>query len=136
MNWIRSTVDTHITPLAYLFCAWQAVFGFNQYWSDRRGAGATVLSQIDPLVPSEWWGLAIGVACVMLVIGMLLQRVRTIQFASFAGFIAWIMAGIAYALNGYVWLHAPSAFIVALMFGYFFLAAGLDQLWDYSPDRD
>jgi hypothetical protein len=71
----------------------------------------------------------------MLVIGMLLQRVRTIQVSSFVGFSAWIMAAISYALNGYVWLHAPSAIIVALMFGYFFLAAGLDQLWDYSPDR-
>ena len=135
MRAIQHTIDTHITPLAYLFAAWQAVFGFNQWNEDRRGAGATIISQIDPLVPSEWWGLAIGLAAVMLVIGMLIQRVRTIQIASFVGFCAWIMAALAYGLNGYLWLHMPTAIIWALMWGYFFLAAGLEQLWDYSPDR-
>ena len=134
MNWISRTINTHITPLAYLFAAWQAVFGFNHFVEEKFGAGATVLSKIEPLVPSQWWGLAIGIACVILVIGMLTQHVFAVQFAALVGFSAWVMAAISYALNGYVWLHAPSAIIVALMFGYFFLAAGLDQLWDYSPD--
>jgi hypothetical protein len=134
INWISKTIDTHITPLAYLFCAWQAVYGFNHFTEDKYGAGATVLSKIEPLIPSEWWGLVIGIVSVLLVIGMLSQHIPTVQFSSIIGFSAWIMAAISYALHGYIWLHAPTAVIIALMFGYFFLAAGLDQLWDYSPD--
>jgi hypothetical protein len=134
MNWIRRTVDTHITPLAYLFALWQGIVGFNHFVEEKFGAGATVLSRIDPLIPSQWWGLTIGISCIVLIIGMLWQHVLAIQLSAFTGFILWVMAGISYALNGYIWLHASTAFVLALMFGYFFLAAGLDQLWDYSPD--
>lgn len=135
MNFIQRTINTRVTALAYLFCAWQFNFGLNQFVQDRKGGSTTVLSQIEALIPSEWWGLGLVIASIALVVGMLLKRVRTVQVSSFAGFSLWIMAAISYGLNGYVWLHVPGAILLTLMFGYFFLSAGLDQLWDYTPER-
>lgn len=135
MRFIQKTINTRVTPLAYLFALWQVNFGLNMFFADRRGGDATVLSQIEPLVPSEYWGLALGLIALVLILGMIMKSERLVQVTAFGGFSLWVMAGIAYALEGYIWLHTIGAVIMVLMFGYYFLAAGLDQLWDYAPNR-
>lgn len=135
MRFIQRTINTRITPLAYLFAVWMANFGINIWWSDRKGGGVTLLSQIDALIPSEIWGLALGLAALVLIVGMLMKHKIAVQISAFAGFILWAMAGISYVLQGYIVLHGVGAVLLMLMWGYYFLAAGLDQLWDYSPER-
>ena len=132
---IQLTTTTQITPLAYLFALLQLVYGANQLFPDEHGGGITLLSVIDPLVPAPWWGLAMCFACVSMIVGMLIENVNTIKVGSIIGFCCWIMAAISYGTHGYIWLHVPTALILALMFGYFYLAAGLHQLWNYTPKR-
>lgn len=135
MNIIQRTINTHVTPLGYLFAVWQTVFGVNHLLLDDKGGARTVLSEIDPLMPTEIWGLILVVASVSLIIGMLCEKISVVQVSAFAGFALWVMAMLSYVLNGFIWLHAPSAALQAMMFGYFFLAAGINQLWDYAPER-
>ena len=135
MKFIQRTVNTRITPLAYLFALWQMNFGFNIWMADAHGGDATVLSQIEPLIPSEYWGAILCMVGVVLILTMLWKSTFGVQLASFVGFILWVMAGISYMLEGYIWLHGIGSIIMVLMFGYYFLAAGLEQLWDYTPER-
>ena len=137
LEFIQRTLSTRITPIAYLFIVYDFFYALGLALpTGDKGAGAEVLSKIEPLIGSEIWGLALLFCCVLIFVGMLTKTPQFIDFGAFFGFGLWTMAAIAYLLSGYIWIHLPMALLQILIFGYYFLATSLGRLWDWIPDYD
>lgn len=137
LMFVQRTLTTRVTPLAYLFVLYDFFYGLGlALTTGTKGAGAEVLANIEPLITSEVWGLGLLACCVVVFSGMLTKVPEIVELGAFLGFALWVMATIAYCASGYIWIHAPMALIQTLIFGYLFLAASLDRLWDWTPDYD
>ena len=132
---IDRTLDTRITPLAYLYgvksVSTGMAYALLSDYSD--GVQNTILYKEGALVGVSVWGFLVLIGGVVLLLGLLNQHVRMVHVASLTMFMAWAFAAIVYALGGYWLFLFPLAVIELLSCGYLYLSAGLGRLWDYTP---
>lgn len=132
---IDRTLDTRITPLAYLYGVKSVSTGmayalFAQY---SAGVQNTILYKEGALVGVSVWGFLVLIGGVVLLLGLLRRHVRTVQISSLILFMAWTFPAIVYALAGHWILLFPMAVIELLSCGYLYLSSHLGRLWDYTP---
>lgn len=133
-NFIYKTLNTRITPLAYLFAATGLVWGVAfTYFQDAPGVRNTILFKYDALVGVNVWGIWMCAASIFLLVGMFVKNHIYVQIGASGGFMGWLFAAILYLREGYYWLLTPLAILNVLMYGYYYLSAALGTLWDYSP---
>lgn len=134
LQFLHRTLNTRITPLAYLYAFQGFIFGFAfTFLQSSPGVQNTILFKEGALIGVSLWGMVVLIASIVLILGMCLKKVRGVQIGSVGMFMAWIFAAIVYASGGYTWFLLPIAITNILMYGYYYLASSLDQLWDYTP---
>lgn len=136
-NTIDGTLDTRITPLAYLYGVKSVSTGaayalFSEY---SEGVQNTILYKEGALVGVSIWGFLVLIGGVVLLLGLLNEHIRTVQISSFILFMAWAFAAIVYALGGYWIFLFPMAVIELLSCGYLYLSSHLGRLWNYTPTK-
>jgi hypothetical protein len=137
VEFIDRTLDTRVTPLAYVFALTGIVWGFAfTFLSSDAGVTSTVLFQAGALVGVSLWGISVLVSSLLLLYGLATKSVKIVTFAAFILFIAWSAGAISYGMTGEWILRFPLAIVNILCYGYYYLAASLDRLWDYSPVKD
>ena len=136
IDFIDWTLSPAVTPLAYLVSFHSLIFGGSfVFFSNTTTVQSTLLWQIGALIGGQFWGLLVLIACILLLYGLIRRHVVLVNAGSFAMFMLWLFALIAYALSG-LWLQGILAFVTMNYFGYFNLAAYMNRLWDYTPIRD
>jgi hypothetical protein len=121
--------------LAYLYAFQGFIFGFAfTFLQSQPGVQNTILFKEGALIGVSLWGLIALVASITLLVGMTLKKTQLVQIGSVGMFMAWIFAGIIYMAGGYNFFLLPIAITNVLMYGYYYLASSLGQLWDYAPD--
>lgn len=134
INFINKTLSTRITPLAYVYALQGLVFGVAfTFFQAQPGVQNTILFKQGALIGISAWGLTALIASAVLIFGMLSKSKFPVQIGALGMFMAWIFAGIVYFQGGYVWFLLPLAILNVLCYGYYYLAAALNQLWDYTP---
>lgn len=135
VSFIDMTLSTDVTPLAYLVTIHSMLFGAAfLFLGSTSSVSASILYQIGVLLGGQFWGALVLVACVVLITGMYLQKTNLVGAASFAMFLLWTFAVIAYFASGF-WFQGILGFFTMNYFGYINLAAFLGRLWNYTPDR-
>lgn len=117
-NFVNHTLDTRVTPLAYVFAA--------------HGLALAIGFQI--VLNIGWWVFVVAFATGLLIWGLLNKAKCAIKFASVVMFAAWVFAGVLTLITKDYTL-TPLAFSTVLCYGYYYLAASLGRLWNYTPDR-
>lgn len=136
-KFIDRTLDTRITPLAYLIAGAGIVRGIAYtFFQTAEGVSNTVLSQIGPIIPLTVWGVIVFASSLVLMYGLITKDAGSIMVGSMGMFLTWVLTAITYMLNGYLIFLFPTAVIYSLIYGYFFLSASLGRLWDYTPLRE
>lgn len=115
---IDHTLDTKITPLAYVFAA--------------HGLALAIGFQI--VLNVDWWVFIVAFLTGVLLWGMKNAIAWVIKFASVLLVASWVFAGILTVLTKDYTL-TPLAFTVVICYGYYYLAASLGRLWNYTPER-
>lgn len=132
---IDKTLDTRVTPLAYVFALTGIVWGGTfTFLSSNAGVTSTVLYQSGALVGVSLWGLSVLLASLVLLAGLMTHSVKIVMIAAFVLFLAWSAGAISYAAAGEWVLRFPLAILNILCYGYYYLAASIGRLWDYTPD--
>ena len=134
-RFIDSTLDTDISPLAYLYVVHALVYGVAYSFLDGLSSGVqnTVLFKAGVLFGHNFWGLMLLLGGAVLLCGMLRKHRRATQVGSSVLFMAWTFAAITYATNGYWHFLFPLAVVEILSWGYYYLAASIGRLWNYTP---
>lgn len=134
---IDNSLDTRVTPLAYVFAltgvVWGATFTF---LSSNAGVTSTILYQSGALVGVSVWGLSVFVSSVLLLYGLAIRSTKMVTICAFILFMAWSAGAISYGVAGEWILRFPLAIINILCYGYYYLAASLGRLWDYTPEEE
>jgi hypothetical protein len=133
---IDRSLNTRITPLAYLFALLSIVRGMGYtFFQTSEGVSSTVLFKIGPVIPPTAFGVLILSTAIILLGGMVIKSSVLVMAGSLGLFLSWVFTATAYFSNGYYFFLLPTAILQALAFGYFYLAASLGRLWDYTPYR-
>lgn len=134
-RFIDSTLDTDISPLAYLYVVHALVWGVAYSFLDGLSSGVqnTVLFKAGVLFGHNFWGLMLLLGGAVLLYGMLRKHCRATQVGSGVLFMAWTFAAITYATNGYWHFLFPLAVVEILSWGYYYLAVSMGRLWNYTP---
>jgi hypothetical protein len=133
LSLIDRTLNTRITPLAYLVTIYSFIFGGSFVFLDSlTSVRVTLLYRYDALIGAPVWGMFVFVASAVLLAGLLIKRVSLVQAGALGLFCGWLFAAITYAQND-LWLQMVLAIVFMLCFGYHFLASSLGRLWDYTP---
>lgn len=131
------TLNTRITPLAYLIAALGIIRGLAfTVFQNAEGVTNTVLYKVGPVIPLTLWGIIVLASSVVLLYGMITKTTEMVGIGAMGMFMTWVLTAITYGINGYWPFLFPSAIIYTLVHGYFFLAASLGRLWDYTPYRE
>lgn len=135
LKFLNRVLSTDVTPLVYLVLLHTSIFGGSfLFFSDSKGVQTSALAQLGiPFGFTVWASLVFG-GSVVTFLGVLLKRVSLISFASMAVFAAWLMAAITY-FKGHLFFQGALAIVLCLEYAYFFLAANIGRLWNYTPDR-
>lgn len=130
---IDKSLNTRITPLAYLVALHSLVFGASfVFLSWTNTVQATTLYQSGIFIGLPLWGLLTMIGAGTLIFGMLRKATSLVNTGAIVVFMAWIFATITYAQH-HLWLQMVLSLITMLYFGYHFLASSLGRLWDYTP---
>lgn len=133
ISFIDKTLNTRITPLAYLIAIHSLIFGGSfVFLSGEQSVRATLLYQTGVIGGIQMWGMLVLVSAVLTIYGMARRVVNLTQLGATGLFMGWLFASITYGQNE-LWLQMILAGVLMLCFGYHFLAAGLGRLWDYTP---
>jgi hypothetical protein len=136
-KFINRTLDTRITPIAYLLAAAGIVRGLAfTVFQGADGVTNTILYKVGPVIPLTMWGIIVLVSSVVLLYGMITKTAEMVGFGAMGMFLTWTLTAITYAINGYWPFLFPTAVLYILIYGYFFLASSLGRLWDYTPYRE
>lgn len=134
---IDRTLDTRITPIAYLIAMAGIVRGLAYtVFQDASGVTSTILYKVGPVIPLTLWGTIVLVSSVVLLYGMITKTTEMVGFGAMGMFMTWTLTAITYAVNGYWEYLFPTSVLYILIYGYFFLASSLGRLWDYTPYRE
>lgn len=132
---LDKTLNTSVTPLAYLVACQSLAFGLSfalfDEWASVRNS---ILYPYGIWIGVPLWGWVLTVSSAALIIGLWWKNTGAVALTGFLLFSAWVFAAIAYAQND-AWFQAILASINILYAGYFFLASNLERLWDYTPSR-
>ena len=130
---VDRSLNTRITPLAYLVTTYSFIFGGSFVFLDSlTSVRVTLLYRYDALIGAPVWGMFVFVFAVALLAGMMIKRAGWVQTGALGLFCGWLFAAITYAQNE-LWLQMVLAIIFMLCFGYHFLASSIGRLWDYTP---
>lgn len=133
-RFLYATLDTRITPLAYVYAATGFVWGFAfTFLTSLPQVQSSVLYQTDALIGAPLWGVSVLASTGVLFIGMLYRQTSAVTLSSTILFALWAAAAVAYALSGEWVFRFPLAILYMLCYGYYDLASALGRLWDYSP---
>ena len=136
-KFIVITLDTRITPLAYLFATLGLIRGLAYtVFQSSAGVQASTLVQIGTIIPLTLWGLIVLGSSVVLLYGLVFKVKEMVMAGAMGMFLTQVLTSITYFFNGYLEFMFPTAIVFALCYGYYFLAAGTERLWDYSPRED
>ena len=132
---VNESLDTRITPLAYLYGIKSVSTGVSYALLSEYSEGVqnTILYKEGALVGVSIWGWLVLIGGVILLLGLSLRRTRMVHAASLPMFMAWAFAAIVYAINGHWIFLFPLAVIELLSCGYLYLSSSLGRLWDYTP---
>ena len=132
---IDRTLNTSISPLAYLYVLRAYVTGiaYTLLSSISLGVQDTVLYKAGVILGHQFWGGMILVGATFLLLGMLQKQKRPVQIGSSILFMSWAFAAITYAEHGYWFYLLPLAILEMLSWGYYYLAASMGRLWNYTP---
>jgi len=131
---IDRTLDTRVTPLAYVFSLTGIIWGTAfTFLSSDAGVTSTMLYQSGAIVGISLWGISVLVASLLLLYGLLQRSAKLVMLAAFILFFAWSAGAVSYAMAGEWILRFPLAIVNILCYGYYYLAASLNRLWDYTP---
>jgi hypothetical protein len=137
IQFIDKTLDTRVTPLAYVFALtgviWGVAFTFLQ---SSAGVTSTILYQSDALIGVSLWGMSVLISSIVLLYGLAVRSTKIVTIAAFILFLAWSSGAVSYAMAGEWILRFPLAIVNILCYGYYYLAASLGRLWDYTPDEE
>lgn len=135
---IDRTLDTRVTPLAYVFALTGMVWGFAfTFLPGFPGVSSTVLYQYNALFGVSLWGIFMLGSSISLLYGLFTKKARVVMLSAFLLFLCWTSGAVVYGMAGEWAVRFPLAIINILCYGYYYLAASLDRLWDYSPqDKD
>jgi len=135
-RFIRRTLTTRVTPLAYLVAIESMVYGFAFAIAPHfSGADKTILFKTQGFAGTPVWGFIILVGGLLTLVGMLLKNKSIIGLGSGAAFMSFFFAAMIY-FQGDLWFQLSIMVIHILMYGYIYLASSMDQLWDFTPNRD
>ena len=139
MNIILKTVDRslsgHVTPLVYLLSLQFLIFGVSfVFFSDETTASRTILYPYGMYGGVSAWGVVLIVSSLLTIAGALAKNVLAVSFGGFGLFTSWLFATITYFESQGVF-QASLAIINVLAAGYIFLAANLNRLWNYTPQK-
>lgn len=133
IGFIDSTLNTRITPLAYLIAIHSFILGASfVFFGWESSVQASLLYQNGALFGAPIWGLLTMISTGVLIVGMFLKDASLTKLGAMGAFASWIFAAITYA-QGELWLQMILALVLMLCFGYHFLASSLGRLWDYRP---
>lgn len=130
---IDQTLDTAVSPLAYLVVVQSVVFGLAfAVFDEATSVNKTILYPYGIWFGVSLWGWVIVVAASMVLVGLFHKTRLLIEPSSFVLFGAWLFATIAYLQND-AWFQAALASLNILYAGYLFLSSNLERLWCYAP---
>lgn len=130
---IDRTLNTRITPLAYLVAVHSMLFGGAfVFLNNEASVRASLLFKAGVIDNVPLWGAIVFVSAVVLILGMAAKSVPPIQWGALGLFMGWLFAAITYAQND-LWFQMVLTIVTMLYFGYHFLASSLGRLWDYTP---
>lgn len=133
LHFIRGTLTTRVTPLAYLLAIEAIIYGLSfSVFSSTSGASLTILYKSASFGGTPAWGLILLAAGIFLYAGMALKNKVLTETSALVAAMCWIFAGILYFEIGIVFQLAV-ALIHLLCFGYCYLASSMNQLWDFTP---
>lgn len=132
MGLLDRLVDTRVTPLAYLVLFHNLIFALGFVVFERGGVNETVLARLGIPFGVVVWGTALLVSVVIIWSGLWWRAQKVVMVGAMLGFSVWLGAVITYFWGGRHFQGALGV-LTALQYAYFFLAAGLDRLWDYTP---
>lgn len=133
IRFIRRTLTTRVTPLAYLLAIEAIIYGLSfSVFSHTSGASLTVLYKSASFGGTPAWGMILLVAGIVLYAGMVLKNRFMTEMSALVAAMCWIFAGILYFELGLVFQLAV-ALVHLLCFGYCYLASSMNQLWDFAP---
>lgn len=133
LNFVRRTLSSTVTPLAYLYGFQGLAYGLGfTMFSESAGVQNTILFKHDALVGVMIWGAIALISSILLLMGLLYRDKFLTQPGALGMFLCWIFAGIVYASGGYFFLLLPLAVVNVLSYGYIYLASSLDVLWGHS----
>jgi uncharacterized membrane protein len=136
-KFIDMTLNTRITPIAYLIAALGIIRGLAYtVFQNAEGVTNTILYKVGPIIPLTLWGAIVLASSIILLYGMVSKTTELVQAGAMGMFLTWVLTAITYGVNGYIPYLMPTAVVYALIYGYFFLAASLGRLWDYTPNRE
>lgn len=134
---VNNTLNTRITPLAYLYAVKSIIFGVSYGMLARYSDGVTntTLYKEGALIGHNLWGLLVLAGGGILLVGMLMKSPNMVKVSALVLFMAWAFATIVYITGGFLIMLLPLAVIDLLSCGYLYLAASLGILWDYTPSK-
>lgn len=136
LKFVERTLSTRISPLAYLVAALGIVRGLAYtVFQCSEGVTNSILFKVGPIIPLGVWGLIVLASSLILMYGMIAKSKRSVMIGSMGMFLTWVLTALTYLINGYIPFLLPTAVLFVFIHGYFFLAASLDRLWDYTPER-
>lgn len=128
-SFLLKTIDTRVTPLAYLAAAQGLIWGMAfVFLHDLDGVQNTILFKQSALIGVSWWGVLSLVASLLMVIGMLCHFTVTTAAGAVGMWVAWVFALVIYVAGCY-WFLAVLAVVNILVYGYIYLSARLGLLW-------
>lgn len=136
-DFIDRTLDTRITPLAYIYGVKSVIMGMSYGFLAGVSGGVrnTILYKEGALVGHNLWGILVLVGGLLLIAGMLTKVPVMVRTSSLLLFVTWAFAAIVYGMSGFWLFLFPLALIEMLACGYLYLATGRGRLWDYTPTR-
>lgn len=132
---VDRTLDTRVTPLAYLYGIKSVSTGVAYAILSEHSTGVqnTVLYKEGAVVGVSIWGFLILAGGIGLLAGLVSKKPWLVQISAMPMFMAWVFAAIEYGMGGYWLFLFPLAVIELLSCGYLYLSASLGRLWDYTP---
>lgn len=136
-NWLTHVIDrslrTPVTPLAYLIVANSLLFGVGTIMFDSsESVRMTVIQKVGIWDGFPVWGWLMVLSSVLLFVGMIDRSVIKTKIGAVLGFFGWTFVFVVYLEFQYLFQMGLSL-MSSLAYGYFFLAASLNRLWDYTP---
>lgn len=128
LNFLIKSLTPQIAPMVYIVMGVSVFIGFCFATGFWIGGNESILYQNGVLVNKQLWGFVLFMTATCAELGMIFNKPRWIILGGIAGFMAWLFASIALALEHHWYLLGSVALLHLLFHGYVYLATSLGIL--------